>query len=290
MSDFRIFTDACCDLTAADAAGLGIAVVPMTVITAGREVSFGAGSAGLPLDRFYAGLRAGAVATTAAVNPSAWADAVRPCLERGCDALVLAFSSGLSATYSSARIAAGELREEFPDRKVLVCDTLAVSGGEGLLCREAAVRRFSGDSVEAAAAAVSRLRGGVCQWFTVDDLQYLRRGGRVSGAASAVGGLLQVKPVMHMDARGRIETAQKARGRRASLNALVAAMMRTATDPQRQTVYVGHCDCREDALYVRDQVLERVGMAKAVVYPIGPVIGAHAGPGAVGLFFFGAER
>jgi len=290
MPDFKIFSDSCCDLTRSMAAELELEILPMTVVNSGREVLYHLESEELPIDRFYSGLRAGAMATTTAINPAEWIGAVRPVLKEGMDALILVFSSGLSTTYNNARIAAEELCREFPDRRVLVVDSLCASRGEGLFCYHVAKKRLSGASLEETQRYAEETKLHLCHWFTVDDLMFLKRGGRVSGTAAAVGTLLNIKPVLHVDDEGHLIPVSKVRGRRASLNAMVAEMMKTAIDPQSQTIFIGHGDCLEDAEYVRDQVAERVGAKEFFIHPIGPIIGAHSGPGTVALFFLGTKR
>lgn len=290
MADFKILTDSCCDLPPKLAQELELDVFPMTFVLEGREYQHHLDHRKMDNHKFYEGLRAGAAATTVAVNPAEWTAMARPYLERGQDILILAFSSGLSTTANNARIAANEMSGEFPERKILVVDTLCASMGEGLFCYHVARRRQAGATLEETCAYAEEIRPQLCHWFTVDDLHFLKRGGRVSSTAAVVGTMLQIKPVLHVDEAGHLIPVSKVRGRRASLNALVTEMMKTALDPEHQTVFISHGDCPEDAEYVRKQVAEKLQVRDIRVNPIGPIIGAHSGPGTVALFFLGTRR
>ena len=290
MTDFKILTDSCCDLSQALAKDLELDVFPMTFVLSGQEYQNHLDDRMMANRDFYDRLRGGETATTVAVNPSEWADLSRPYLQQGLDVLILAFSSGLSTTAHNALMAAEELREEFPDRRVEVVDTLCASMGEGLFCHHVARKRLSGASLDETKAYAESIKLQLCHWFTVDDLHFLKRGGRVSSTAAVVGTMLQIKPVLHVDDAGHLIPVSKVRGRKASLNALVSEMAKTALNPQEQTVFISHGDCLADAEYVRDQILEKLQVREVVINPIGPVIGAHSGPGTVALFFLGARR
>ena len=239
---------------------------------------------------FYEKLRAGEVATTAAVNVAEYVDAVEPLLQAGHDVLILAFSSGLSTTYNSSAIAVEELREKYPDRKVYTVDTLCASLGQGLLVYLAAQERAKGRSIEEVRDWAEANKLHLCHQFTVDDLHFLKRGGRISATTAVLGSMLQIKPVLHVDDEGHLINIAKARGRQASLKALVDKMEQTAIDPAAQTVFISHGDCLEDAQAVAQMVKDRMGVKEVYLNHIGPVIGAHAGPGTVALFYVGTER
>ena len=290
MADFQILTDSCCDLSAELAQSLELDVFPMTFVFSGKEYQHYLDHRMMDNHKFYEGLRAGAMATTVAVNPAEWIGLARPHLEQGKDILILAFSSGLSTTSNNARIAANELAEEFPERKVLVVDSLCASMGEGLFCYHVAKKRQSGATLEETRDYAEEIKLHLCHWFTVDDLHFLKRGGRVSSTAAVVGTMLQIKPVLHVDDEGHLIPVSKARGRRASLNNLVNEMMKTAMDPAKQMVFISHGDCLEDAEYVKKQIQEKMNVKEVYINPIGPIIGAHSGPGTVALFFLGTKR
>lgn len=213
-----------------------------------------------------------------------------PFLDAGQDVLVLAFSSGLSTTYQSSVIAVEELREQYPDRKIYTVDTLAASLGQGLLVWHAAQLRTQGKTIEEVRDWVEENKLHLCHWFTVDDLNHLKRGGRVSAATALLGTMLSIKPVLHVDDEGHLINMSKARGRAASLKALVDKMEETAIDPAGQTIFISHGDCEGDARKVAGMVKERFGVEVAVIGTIGPVIGAHSGPGTMALFFLGEKR
>ena len=204
--------------------------------------------------------------------------------------LVLAFSSGLSTTYNSFKIAGDELAAQFPDRKVFVVDTLSASLGQGMLIAQAAQLRLDGKTIEEVRDWTEQNKLRQCHWFTVNDLFFLKKGGRVSAATALVGTMLQIKPVMHVDNEGHLINVSKARGRKASLLALADKVGELAEDPASQTMYISNSDCLEDAQFVADEVKRRYGVKEVVINSIGPVIGAHTGPGCVALFFMGKHR
>ena len=235
-------------------------------------------------------LRSGKTSTTTQINIEVFKEEMRPYLEKGLDVLYLGFSSGLSSTFNSARLAAAELTEDFPDRKIIIVDTLAASMGEGLLVYHAAMKKKQGMSLEETAAFVEENKLHLAHWFTVDDLNHLKRGGRVSGAAALIGTMLNIKPVLHVDDEGHLIPVDKVRGRRNSLAELVSHMEKTAISPSEQTVFISHGDAPEDAQYVEKLVRERFGVKTVYINPIGPVIGTHSGPGTVALFFLASKR
>ena len=290
MADFKILTDSCGDLSPALITQLELDVFPMFFHLGGKDYQNYPDDRELSNRVFYDNLRDGQVATTVAVNPAQWSELARPHLEAGKDILILAFSSGLSTTYQSACLAAEELREEFPDRKIEVVDSLCASMGEGLFCYHVARKRQSGATLEETKEYALSIRLQLCHWFTVDDLYFLKRGGRVSSTAALVGTMLQIKPVLHVDDEGHLIPVTKVRGRKAALNQLVKEMEATATDPENQTVFISHGDCIEDAQYVKKLIQEKLGTRNIILNPIGPVIGAHSGPGTVALFFLGSKR
>jgi DegV family protein with EDD domain len=244
----------------------------------------------MPLADFYARMRAGEQPRTAAVNIQNFADAFESALSAGQDVLYIGISSGISTTFNSARIAATELLEKYPERSIRVVDTMAASAGVGMIVYVAAEKKKAGLSLAENADALDALTAHNCVWFTVDDLEYLKRGGRVSPTVAFVGGLLGVKPVLHMGDDGTLTKVTTARGRKASLLALVDQMEKTVTDPANQVVFISHGDCLEDAQFVADEIKKRFGTQEFRFNYVGPVIGAHTGPGVVALFFLGKER
>ena len=230
------------------------------------------------------------MSTTTQVNSEEFLHVFTPLLEGGEDVLYIAFSSGLSGTCQSAVLARNELKKRFPNRRLEVFDSRCASMGEGLLVWHAAKLRQQGKSLEEVLAWLKENVLRLCHWFTVDDLNHLKRGGRVSTATALVGTMLGIKPVLHVDDEGHLIPVSKVRGRRQSLDSLVKHMQETAMDPAGQMVFISHGDCLEDARYVEEQVRQRLGVQEVRVGYIGPVIGAHSGPGTVALFFLGKER
>ena len=288
MSEYVIVTDSAADLSQELVRELGVLVFSLSFTMDGVTCHDRPDQAELDAKTFYDRLRGGALATTAAVNVSDFTEGLAPLLSQGKDVLILSFSSALSATYQSAALAAGELSERYPERKIYAVDTLAASLGEGLLVWNAVRRQREGWSIEAVRDWVEEHRLRLCHWFTVDDLHFLKRGGRVSAATAVLGTMLSIKPVLHVDDEGHLIKVGTARGRAASLKALVDHMEETVTDPD--TVFISHGDCEEEALQVAEDVKRRFGTAVVRLNTVGPVVGAHAGPGVMALFFLGKQR
>ena len=285
--NYKIITDTCCDFPAEMYGDLDLKVVSLSVLYKG--VSYNEYSEAW-LKGMFNGLRNGESASTSAVNPEGWATVIEPVLAEGKDALVLTFSSGLSTTYQSAVIAAQELQEKYPDRKVNVVDTLCASLGQGLLVWYACKKRDEGLSLEELTVWCEENRLKLCHWFTVDDLMYLKRGGRVSAATALLGTMLHIKPVLHVDDEGHLINVSKTRGRKASINALAAKLGELGTPGANDTVFICHGDCQEDADYLAAQVKEKYGVKNVFIYYVGAVIGSHSGPGTLALFFLGDHR
>lgn len=290
MASYVIVTDSSADLSAQMAEEAGVQVLPLRFTVEGQTYYNWPDNREMDPRVFYRVLREGEVATTAAVNISQYLDMLEPILQSGTDVLVLSFSSGLSATYDSSRLAAEELREKYPQRKIFAVDTLCASLGQGLLVWHAAQLKDQGKSIEEVRDWVEENKLHLCHQFTVDDLHFLKRGGRISATTAVVGTMLKIKPVLHVDDGGKLVNIGKARGRRASLKALVDRMEETAIDPAGQTVFISHGDCMEDAEYVAGLVKERMGVQDVRINYVGPVIGAHSGPGTLALFHLGSRR
>ena len=286
MSNYQIITDSGCDLSAQMLETMQIKAVPLSVNFRGKTLD---DSVDAGIQEIYAGLRAGEAASTSAVNPDRWASLMERILRDGEDVLAVAFSSGLSATYQSAVIAAEDLKETYPDRKILVVDSLCASLGQGLLLYYAAQKRDEGLSLEELAAWLEENKRNLCLWFTVDDLVYLKRGGRVSPTVAFVGTVLGIKPVLHVDNEGKLVSVTKVRGRKAALNALVEKFGELSTEKQG-TIFISHADCLAEAEEIKTQFESKYDANVEVITDIGPVIGAHSGPGTMAVFFIGKER
>jgi len=247
----------------------------------GREIGF---------KELYDRIRAGAMPTTSAVSVGDFEAAMRPVLADGRDILYLAFSSGLSTTYQSGVIAAQHLREEFPERRVEVIDSLSASGGQGLYVYLCAKERDKGRSFDEVSAFAREIVPYMCHWFTVDDLHHLKRGGRISAATAIFGSMLSIKPVLHVDDAGKLVSMEKARGRKASILSLVDHMAATARDTVNDPVFITHGDCPDDADFLAGEVRRRFGTKQIFISYVGPVIGSHTGAGVLTLMFVGRPR
>lgn len=289
MAEYVIFTDSTTDLTPELVAEMDVQVLPMRFMLDGKEYRNYPDNRELSPKEFYDKLRAGSMSTTSQINSVAFIEAFTPVLEAGKDILYVAFSSGLSGTYQSACLAAEDLREQFPERTIECVDTLQASMGEGLVAYTAAMLKKDGMSLAELAAWLRENVQRFCAWFTVDDLMFLKRGGRLSGVAAVAGTLLGIKPVLHVDPDGHLIAMEKVRGRKASLDGLVRHFETSAENHADQTVFISHGDCLEDCQYVADKI-KAFGVKRICIGTIGPVIGAHSGPGTVALFFTGSPR
>lgn len=290
MSNYVIITDSSCDLPDSLVKELELEVLPLSFIMDGKTYRNYSDNREMSPKDFYNKEREGIMATTNAVNVGEATEAIEAVLKQGKDVLVLGFSSGLSTTFNSFQIAAEELAEQYPDRKVYAVDTLCASLGQGMLVYQAAKLRQAGKSIEEVRDWTEQNKLRQCHWFTVNDLFFLKKGGRVSAATAVVGTMLQIKPVMHVDNEGHLIKVDTARGRKASLAALVDKVGELGEDPAEQTMFISNSDCAEDAQYVADEIKKRYGTKEIIINSIGPVIGAHTGPGCVALFFMGKHR
>lgn len=283
---YQIITDSCCDLTEAQLQQLQVSCANLTVLYKGENHrNFSDPTA---VKAFYDELREGVTATTAAANPDDWASLMLPALKEGRDVLVIAFSSGLSTTYQSAVIAAKDLQEEYPDRTINVVDSLCAALGQGLLVHHACRKRDEGMSIGDLTAWLEAHKKNVCHWVTVDDLTHLKRGGRISAATALVGTMLNVKPIIHVDNDGHLINCAKVRGRKAAMEYLAKKFAETSTD--FDTVFIGHGDCPEDAAALEALLREKHDIKEITTGYVGPVIGAHTGPGVLVVFFMGTQR
>lgn len=290
MSDFLIYTDSTADLPPELVAETGVKVIPLEFNMDGRAYLNYPDNRDLDPHAFYESLRAGSVATTSLINVERYISIFEPELKAGHDLLYICFSSGLSGSFNCSKLAAEELSEKYPARRIRTVDSRAASMGEGLLVYNAVQQKKKGLDIDGVLRWVEDNRDHLCHWFTVDDLDFLKRGGRVSATAAFFGGMLNIKPVLHVDDEGHLIPMSKVRGRKASLEGLLTEMEKTAIDPAAQVIFVSHGDATEDCQYVVDAVRERFGVQKIYTNFIGPVIGAHSGPGTMALFFLGEHK
>ena len=288
MNEYVIFTDSACDIKPEILKDWGVGYDELTFRFDGEDKSYL--NFEMPTSEFYAKMKDGAVAKTAAINPDAFATSFEKILKEGKDILCICFSSGLSTTYNSARIAAEMLKADYPERKIITIDTLCASAGEGLLVYLATKKKSEGVSLEENAEYVKSLIPKLCHWFTVDDLVYLKRGGRISALSYIVGNAIGIKPVLHVDNEGHLVSVQKVRGRRTAIDTIVKKYEELADDKEGATLFISHADCERDVKIFADAIKSKFGNDVDLVTDVGPVIGAHAGPGTLAVFFIGKER
>ncbi len=287
MNRFVLFTDSGCDLTKALIAECGAELVNLGVEIGGQAIDPGAVE---DLKKFYDGMRQNKDTKTYAANTEQFLDAFEPYLAAGEDILYIAFSSGLSSTCGSAILAANELSEKYPGRRVVVWDSKCASLGEGLMVYFAGEMKKEGAGIDEIVAALEEKRPHLCHRFTVDDLVYLKRGGRISSATALLGSLLSIKPTLHITDEGKIVSIGKARGRKNAIRALFEDMKELAVNPAEQTVFISHADCPEDAEALAEMIRTAFSPKRIEIGSIGPVIGSHSGPGTLALFFLGSRR
>lgn len=289
MEGFKIVTDSTTDLPMEYIEENGLPIVHLSYIIDGETYT---GDKQLEVKEFYEKMRRGVMPTTSQANPENVRAVLEKVLVENRNILCLAFSSGLSGTYNSFRIAAEELMEEDKSRRIVVIDTLAASLGEGLLVHKALQLQKEGKSLEETAQWIEAHKLHLVHSFTVDDLFHLHRGGRVSKATAIVGSMINIKPILHVDNEGHLTAVSKVRGRKKALNSLVNYMEEKLGDfrDKNDVIFISHGDCLEDATMVKNEVEKRFGIKGFLINAIGPTIGAHAGPGTVALFFFGESR
>lgn len=288
MSDYIVYTDSGCDIAPKLLDEWGVSWSSLTFRFEEEEIEYT--STDMPVDEFYDRMRGGGIAKTSAVNIGNFYDAFETILQQGKDILYLGFSSALSTTCHSAVIAAQQLLAQYPERRIVTVDSLGASAGQGLMVYLANEKRTSGASLDETAAYIEGIRSQICHWFTVDDLEYLKRGGRINPAVALVGNMLGIKPVLHVDNEGRLVNVSKIRGRKKALAALAEQYAQLASQPESGTVFISHSDCAADANALAELLYERHKVRVELITDIGTVIGAHTGPGTVALFFVGKER
>lgn len=288
MNRYMIATDSSCDMSPDVLYQWGVECVDLKFRKSGDTAVFS--NRDLPVSEFYRAMRDGTVFRTSTANPEEYRKVFGSILDRGCDVLYIGFSSGLSAACSSAKRAADELAAAYPGRRIRVLDSLCGSGGQGLLLYDAVRQRDAGASMDELADHVSETAPKICHWFTVEDLKYLKRGGRISAAEAFAATVLNIKPVLHMNDRGQLEAVSKVRGRRQSVRALFEQYQLLAEQPESGAYFISHGDCPDDADLLESMIRQQYGHGAAFITEIGSVIGAHSGPGTLALFFIGRQR
>ena len=287
---YKIITDATSDLPLALAQQWGVEVLPMDYTLDGQPHTYAPGNSDLPLPEIFNAMRNGAVAVTSQINAFSFTKAFEPYLQQGLDIIYIGFSSALSGTYNAGAVACAQLAEQYPDAKLYAVDTLCASLGQGMLIYLAVQQKRAGKSIEEVRDYVEENKLHLCHWFTVDDLHHLHRGGRVSATSAVLGTMLNIKPVLHVDDEGRLIFVEKVRGRRTSLKALLQHMEETAIAPETQTIFISHGDCLEEAQLLGQMIRDKLHVQDVIINYVGPVIGAHSGPGTLALFFLGTKR
>ncbi len=290
MNDFVLMTDSSCDLPADLAAKMELTVLPLFVYINEKKYTNYLDEREIAFSEIYAKLRTKCPAKTSAVNMNDFMGPMENLLKAGRDVLYIGFSSGLSGTYNAGAAAAQELADRYPDRKIYAVDSLCASLGQGLLIYHAWLEKQKGRSIDEVRNFTEANKLHLCHWFTIDDLMFLKRGGRVSGATAVVGSVLGIKPVMHVDNEGHLIKVSTARGRKASIKALADEAGKRGIDLRNQVIFISHGDCADEANYLGDMMRSRFHVKDVLVNYVGPVIGAHSGPGTIALFFMGTER
>lgn len=284
MFSYDIYTDSSCDLPVSMIEQYDIKVMQLEVTIDDNPPVL---NRDVDIKTFYNQLRDGANAKTAAVTPGFFEENMRESLEAGKDIIYIGFTSGLSVTYNNGAMVAEELKEEFPERKILYIDTLCASAGEGMLVHYAALQREAGASIEDVYQGILEKKDYIHHEVTIDDLFFLKRGGRISATTAVAGSFLNVKPIIDVSREGKLETVGKIRGRKNAIKELVSKMKSKAVIDKWNYVFISHGDCLDDAVMLKELVEKEYPGVEVTICDVGPVIGAHTGPGVISLFYLG---
>ena len=287
---FEIVTDSSANLTDAIINQYGIHIISLIFRVDEKEFYSYIKGVKTDIKKYYDMMRKGKTITTAQISMQSCRKCFEEILKVGKDVLYIGFSSALSGTFNAGAMTAKELQTEYPEQKIIAIDSLAASMGEGLLVYHAAEQKLQGKSIDEVAAWIENNKLKLCHWFTVDDLIFLKRGGRISATTAILGTILGIKPVMHVDDEGRLIPVDKIRGRRQSIEALAKEMEKTCINPTEQMIFITHGDCIDDAEYLEKLVRDRLHVRDVIINYVDPVIGAHSGPGTLALFFLGSKR
>ncbi len=288
MRDYVIFVDSACDISCDLLNEWGVKFCSLSLAFSDDPNEYQDHE--IPKSEFYNKMRSGAIPKTSAANMGKFCDAFENIVKDGKDVLYLGFSSGLSATVNFAREAADEIMAQHEESKIVVVDSLCASAGYGLLVKLLVDKKNAGATIEELAEYGENTKMNIMHWFTVDDLKYLKAGGRISATTALVGGMLNIKPVMKVDENGKLVSVTKARGRKAALKTMADMYEQTAIDKKDGIVYISHGDCIDDANALADMLKESCGAKVEITTYVGPVIGSHSGPGTLALFFLVNER
>ena len=284
MSNFVIITDSTTDLPKSYYKEKNVPVVSLSYMMDGVTYEDMNGLSGKEL---FEKIREGAMPTTSQINPEQAREALEPFAKEGKDIIYIAFTSGLSGSYNSVRMAAEELSEEYPDRKIAVIDSLCASMGEGLLLYKAVELKEQGKSFEEIVDWVENNKLNICHDVTIDDLHHLHRGGRVSKTSAVVGSIIKIKPMIHVNEEGKLIVIGKERGRKKAMLSLIDRMEQKQGDFKNDVVMIVHGDVEEDAEFLKKEIENRFGITNIIINCIGSVIGSHTGPGVISIFYMG---
>lgn len=290
MQDYIIVTDATCDLSVEILKDLDIVVIPMEFIIEDKIYSHYPDERQMALDDFYGHLRTGMMSSTTQINYNSYKTIFTDILKQGKEVLYISFSSGMSGTYNASRLVISDLKEEFPDREIISVDSLCASIGEGLLVYLAALKKQEGFSIDKLKHWIEEKRFEICHWFAVDDLEHLKRGGRINAVQASVGSILDIKPILSVDREGKLVTAAKMRGRKKSYHYLIQKLKEDCEKTECETIFLGHANCLEEAKYLQQLILEEKLAEKVIICNIGPIIGSHTGAGMIAVTFVGRSR
>lgn len=290
MNNYVIFTDATADLPASILTKINVGVIPMDFEVSGKSYTHYSDSRELASSDFFQKMKDGATATTSQINVTRYIEYFSPILEQGTDILYIGFSSGLSGTYQASMLAMNELKEKFPERTIISIDSLAASGGEGLLVYLASIKKEEGLTIHELADWVTDNRNHICHWFTVDDLHHLKRGGRISAVSATFGTALDIKPILHVDQEGKLSVHSKVRGRKKCEGKLLEQLKNTAIDPETTPMVITHGNCFDEAQNLANKIKELYGTKDIIISDMGPIIGSHTGSGVLVLSFYGTEK
>lgn len=288
MRDYVIFADSACDIACDLLNEWGVKYCTLSLVFSDDPKEYQDHE--IPKSEFYNKMRGGAIPKTSAANMGKFCDAFEEIVKEGKDILYLGFSSGLSATVNFAREAAEEIMSQYEGSKILVVDSLCASAGYGLLVKLLVEKKNEGLNIDELADYAESNKMNIMHWFTVDDLKYLKAGGRISATTALLGGMLNIKPVMKVDENGKLVSVSKARGRKAALKAMADMYEQTAIDKNGGKVFISHGDCIDDANALAQMLKESCGVSVELITYVGPVIGSHSGPGTLALFFLVNER
>ncbi|MBQ8649524.1 MAG: DegV family protein [Clostridia bacterium] len=287
---FKIVTDSAAGLTDKQIEDYGVEILSLTYNMRGQEYESYVKGRKTDYSEVYRLLREKEKITTSLVSAKVCDAVIKPILESGEDVLILSFSSGLSGTYQNIINITEDYKEQYPERKIIVVDTLCASLGQGMAIHYAAKLKNEGKTIEEVADWVEKNKLSICHIFTIDDLFFLKRGGRLSGTSAIVGTLIGIKPLLHMAEDGKLYVTGKARGRKAAINHLIDSLEEKGENIQNQDIFIVHGDCEEDAKYLEKEIKKRYKVKNVLYNCIDPVIAAHAGPGTLAVFFLGKER